>query len=227
VHSAGENSGCTFSVEVGMQRKGSNFHCDDALRTETFNTFQTLQCESKEVNAEEIGAEMRLGGIIKLNGQASVVATHESGGLSVQSLGVIGNGIPFPTKPIYNILMVDDSALNRKLLGKLLRISGHIVEEAEDGLQVVEIVKANREADKVYDVILMDFMMPKLDGPSATKVIRDLGYTSPIFGVTGNAVESDVDFFLAHGADRVMIKPFNFQLFNQNMAEMIAARASL
>jgi hypothetical protein len=37
--------------------------------------------------------------------------------------------------------------------------------------------------------------MPKMDDPSTTKAIRALGYTSPIFGVTGNAVDHDIDFF--------------------------------
>jgi CheY-like chemotaxis protein len=58
-----------------------------------------------------------------------------------------------------------------------------------------------------------------MDGPTATKTIREMAYNSPIFGVTGNAIDS-IDIFLSSGADRVMIKPFNFDLFNQNILEM-------
>jgi CheY-like chemotaxis protein len=101
---------------------------------------------------------------------------------------------PYPNpNPIYNILMVDDSSLNRKLLGKLLRGQCHKVEEAENGLHAIEMVKKKREkteigeqTEKEYDVILMDFVMPKMDGPTATKNIREMPYNSPIFGVTGN-----------------------------------------
>lgn len=46
-----------------------------------------------------------------------------------------------------------------------------------------------------YDAILMDFVMPRMDGPSAAKAIRHLGYAGPIIGVTGNALQSDVDWF--------------------------------
>ena len=58
-----------------------------------------------------------------------------------------------------------------------------------------------------YDVIFTDFMMPKMNGPDATRAIRALGYTGPIIGVTGNAHEEDKDIFINAGATGVIIKP--------------------
>ena len=89
------------------------------------------------------------------------------------------------------ILVVDDSRLNRKMLIKCLRADNHECSECEDGLEAVAAVKerinhANGGKGKPYDVILMDFVMPNMDGPTATREIRALGYTSLIFGVTGN-----------------------------------------
>jgi CheY-like chemotaxis protein len=231
VYSAGENSGCSFSVEVDMQRKIPKLHCDDPAPIEisrtlqAFQAVQALRCDGKEMETMDMGVELGLGCMDHLTGLTAVASNYRRS--SIKSLSEVGIGIPSPRKPIYNILMVDDSGLNRKLLGKLLRSAGHVVEEAEDGLQAVEVMKTRIGTDKEYDIILMDFIMPKMDGPSATKAIRALGYTSPIFGVTGNAVDSDVEHFLGHGADRVMIKPFDLQLFNQNITEMIAARDSL
>ena len=49
--------------------------------------------------------------------------------------------------------------------------------------------------------------MPNMDGPSATEAIRSLGFRGPVIGVTGNAMQHDIDHFLLKGADRVMIKP--------------------
>jgi two-component system capsular synthesis sensor histidine kinase RcsC len=49
--------------------------------------------------------------------------------------------------------------------------------------------------------------MPNMDGPTATKAIRELGFLGPIFGVTGNALPSDIEHFTSHGADVVLIKP--------------------
>jgi CheY-like chemotaxis protein len=70
------------------------------------------------------------------------------------------------------------------MLCRLFRVSGYVFEEAEDGLLAIEKVKAKMSVSEKnhYDVILMDFVMPNMDGPTATKSIRDLGYTAPIFG---------------------------------------------
>ena len=71
----------------------------------------------------------------------------------------------------WDILVVDDSPLNRKMLLRTLRASGHAVEEAGDGREGIEMVQQRKDNRvKPYDVILMDFVMPGMDGPTATKV---------------------------------------------------------
>jgi CheY-like chemotaxis protein len=57
---------------------------------------------------------------------------------------------------------------------------------------------------------------------TATKEIRALGYTAPIFGVTGNSLPSDVAHFKLHGADVVLIKPLDIDNFKRSMQGMIA-----
>jgi hypothetical protein len=92
------------------------------------------------------------------------------------------------TKQNFDIMIVDDSGLNRKMLCRLLRSSGYVFDEAEDGLLALDKVKAkmsvaaNGSEKGSFGVILMDYIMPNMDGPTATKAIRDLGYTAPIFG---------------------------------------------
>jgi CheY-like chemotaxis protein len=99
------------------------------------------------------------------------------------------------TRPLFEVLVVDDSNLNRKMLMKCLKAEKHICEDAADGLQAIEKVgkKMNWKGHsgglgvgKPYDVILMDFVMPHKDGPTATAELRAMGYTGAIFGVTGN-----------------------------------------
>jgi two-component system, sensor histidine kinase len=97
-----------------------------------------------------------------------------------------------PLAPLpFELLVVDDSRLCRKMLLKCLRADGHTCFEAEDGLEAVAMVKerigyTSGGHGKPFDAILMDFIMPNMDGPTATKEIRALGYCAPMFGVTGN-----------------------------------------
>lgn len=93
----------------------------------------------------------------------------------------------------YNILVVDDSRLNRKMLSKCLQQDGHNCIEAEDGFQAVALTESflksinNDDDDAIYcDIILMDFNMPNMDGPTAAERIRELGYSGCILGVTGS-----------------------------------------
>jgi signal transduction histidine kinase len=98
---------------------------------------------------------------------------------------------PSDVSPIFEVLVVDDSRLCRKMLQKCLRADGHTCYEAEDGLEAIAMVKerighGTGSLGKPFDAVLMDFVMPNMDGPTATKAIRALGYNAPIFGVTGN-----------------------------------------
>ena len=114
-----------------------------------------------------------------------------------------------PTSPKQHLLVVDDSAMNRKMLCKALKAHGYLYTEATDGAEAVSIVKdsLSNKIPVTFDGILMDYIMPNMDGPTATEEIRKLGYIQPIIGVTGNALQSDIDHFTKHGASRVLIKP--------------------
>ena len=95
-----------------------------------------------------------------------------------------------------HFLVVDDSTLNRRMIIKLL--GDHLCDQAIDGVEAVakyaESVSPNDTVEsegtppissKVYDAILMDFMMPNMDGPTATESIRGMGFTGPVIGITG------------------------------------------
>ena len=59
-----------------------------------------------------------------------------------------------------------------------------------------------------------------MDGPDATKAIRDLGYNAPIIGCTGNTLDFDLERFKECGCERVIGKPFQLELFHQYMEEL-------
>ena len=111
-----------------------------------------------------------------------------------------------------NLLIVDDADLNRKMIRRLLSNKVSHVDDVEDGLKAVQYIKSISRGMKDYvDVILMDYLMPNMDGPAATKEIRSLGYKGLIIGVTGNALQEDIDTFISNGADKVLIKPVNIE----------------
>ena len=132
-------------------------------------------------------------------------------------------GVDSASEGGFDVLVVDDSGLNRKMLCKLLRTVQCTMEEADDGLKAVERVKARMAqgigSNRMYDAILMDFVMPNMDGPSATHAIRALGYSGPILGVTGNTLESDVIHFVKCGANAVLAKPFDLNQFMELMKQ--------
>ena len=106
-----------------------------------------------------------------------------------------------------SVLVVDDAPLNRKMLIRLLFGKFKSIREAVDGRDAVNKVKDILARCEPLDVILMDFVMPQLNGPDAVREIRNMGYTGVVIGVTGNAQQEDIDVFLYHGSDRVISKP--------------------
>eukprot|EP01042_Synura_sphagnicola_P036317 gene36317-biopygen2063 len=117
-----------------------------------------------------------------------------------------------------SVLLVDDAGSNRKMVRRILDKNLFIPDEAEDGfMAVAKVTKMIERGEAPYDVILMDFMMPKMDGPTATRAIRGLGYTGIIIGVTGNSSPKDLETFTSSGADLVMPKPLDIDLLVANI----------
>merc|ERR1711939_484164 len=105
-----------------------------------------------------------------------------------------------------NVLVVDDAPSTRKILSRLLRNNGHTCHEADNGAKALSAY-IFCDAKAPFDVILMDYEMPVMNGPTATRILRSLGYTNPIIGITGNVLPEDVSFFKSNGANEVLAKP--------------------
>jgi len=109
------------------------------------------------------------------------------------------------------ILIVDDVSINRMIVGTLLEYTGVGVLEAEDGKQALEIFEKSPEGS--IDVILMDVMMPVMDGLEATEAIRALdradAKTVTIIALTANAFKEDAEKALASGMDAHLTKPID------------------
>jgi CheY-like chemotaxis protein len=111
-------------------------------------------------------------------------------------------------------LCVDDSALNRKLIGKYLEQHFEVL-YAVDGLNAVQIVKNSMEEGNEVDIVFMDNLMPVMDGLEATRHIRELGFKGPIVGITGNCEPEQIEEFVEQGATTVIPKPIQLEHFGK------------
>ena len=104
---------------------------------------------------------------------------------------------------MYHILMVDDEAKIRELVRKYAVFEGHSVEEAENGMKAVELCRTGD-----YDIIIMDVMMPELDGFSAIKEIRKTS-SVPVIMLSARGEEYDRIHGFEAGVDDYVVKPFS------------------
>lgn len=101
------------------------------------------------------------------------------------------------------ILVVDDEKQIRKLVKKYAEFEGYEVTEAENGMQAVSICQT-----QVFDIIIMDIMMPDLDGFSACKKIRQ-SCNTPIIMLSARDDEYDKIHGFELGIDDYVVKPFS------------------
>ncbi|MBN1821112.1 MAG: response regulator [Prolixibacteraceae bacterium] len=111
-------------------------------------------------------------------------------------------------KKQFKILLVEDNPLNQKIVSFNLRKENHEVTIAENGLVAIEVFKKER-----FDFVLMDIMMPEMDGLDASVNIRKLEKENnlsrtPIIALTANTLDNDRDKCLSFGMDEYMAKPF-------------------
>tara|TARA_B110001454_G_scaffold16145_2_gene14608 strand:- start:19867 stop:22383 length:2517 start_codon:yes stop_codon:yes gene_type:complete len=126
--------------------------------------------------------------------------------------------VTLPEKSIENIkiLVVDDSVDNQVLMEHILKSRGAIVDTADNGKSGMNKALANE-----YDIVLMDVQMPVLDGHSATRILRERGYTRPIIGLTAHAMQDDRRRCLEAGCTDYLTKPIRTDMLIQTISRHI------
>lgn len=124
-----------------------------------------------------------------------------------------------------NVLMAEDNDLNAELATVMLEDAGMAVTRAFDGKEAVELFKNHPQG--TYDIILMDIMMPNMDGHQAAKTIRAMGterpdaVTIPIIAVSANAFAEDIKASLDSGMNGHVSKPLNMKEVTDTIAKYI------
>ena len=104
---------------------------------------------------------------------------------------------------MYNILVVDDEPRIRSIIKKYAEFEGYTVTEAADGMEAVHFCRSAE-----FDIIIMDIMMPELDGFSACREIRKISQT-PIIMLSARGEEYDKINGFELGIDDYVVKPFS------------------
>ncbi len=108
-----------------------------------------------------------------------------------------------------SILLVEDNLLNQRIVTFSLKKYEHEVSIANNGLEGLNMYKEQK-----FDVILMDIMMPVMDGLEATVKIREFEESlnkekTPIIAITANTMDNDREKCISYGMNEFMAKPFD------------------
>lgn len=106
---------------------------------------------------------------------------------------------------MYHLLVVDDEETIRQIIRKYAEFEGHTVTEAADGMEAVMLCRQNPD---LYSIIIMDVMMPELDGFSAVKEIRK-NCNTPVIMLSARGEEYDKIHGFELGIDDYVVKPFS------------------
>lgn len=114
-----------------------------------------------------------------------------------------------------NILLVEDNPLNQKIVSFYLKKEKHVVVAATTGEEALQFFKPG-----FFNVVLMDLMLPGIDGFETTLKIREIEDVHPekekskIIALTANTLDNDRERCLQHGMDEYMAKPFDINKLN-------------
>ena len=120
-----------------------------------------------------------------------------------------------------HVLIVEDNTVNQMLIKAYVDRFGLTHESVDNGMDAILAVTSGS-----FDVVLMDIMMPEMDGIETTRHIRALdGPASkiPIIALTANAMTGDRETYLAAGMDGYVSKPINADDLMQSLAEHLSA----
>lgn len=121
-------------------------------------------------------------------------------GLRAGSEGQATFAVP---NPKFHVLLVEDDNVCIKLCRKFLMKYGCLVTVVTDGIRAITTLERNK-----YDLVLMDIVMPNLDGATATSIIRLFDTKTPIIAMTGNIEDNDLVNYLQNGMSDILAKPF-------------------
>jgi two-component system CheB/CheR fusion protein len=166
---------------------GGDVHCESTPGVGSRFTV-TVHAETGEAHAVAAAVQRAL---------AAEQPTVPTGGAATAAAALAG----------MRVLVADDATTIRELIATLLTDAGADVATAEDGAEATDAALRAAELGAPFDVVFMDMQMPRVDGYTATRALRQRGYAGPIIALTAAAMESDREKCLVAGCDDFESKP--------------------
>ena len=140
---------------------------------------------------------------------------------SDEETGICGPPLTSESLSDCRVLLVEDSLVIRKLISLFLKKAGAEVSIAANGEKAIQLAQQAESEGKPFDVILMDLQMPVLDGLSATKMLREQGYSRPVIALTAHAMKGDKEKCLQAGCDSYLTKPVQQHLLIKTVRDVV------
>jgi len=123
------------------------------------------------------------------------------------------------SKQKLHVLIADDQPVNLRVAAQVLRNLGHGGVAVKDGAQALQAWRQHS-----FDLLLLDVVMPQLDGVSVLREVRAGERSSPqhtpVILVTGNDLPEDADAYLREGADAVLVKPLDAEKLQSTLKKL-------
>jgi signal transduction histidine kinase/CheY-like chemotaxis protein/HPt (histidine-containing phosphotransfer) domain-containing protein len=167
-----------------------------------------------------------MGGVVELQSTLGVgskfsvtIACQECEGTcnSINDIDLVDHQLVIIPSLYGNILLVEDTEVNRQLITFNLQQTGAQIDSAKNGLEGLQMALSGE-----YDLILMDIQMPVMGGKEALKSLQQLGVSTPIYALTANVMPSDILEYAALGFTGTLSKPLElknlYTVLNQHLS---------
>lgn len=202
----------------------------DDRRSRLFQHFSQADASiTREYGGTGLGLSISKRLVELMGGEIGVISESEKGStfwftipLQRASRPTVGPaGISTPSNASARILLVEDLPVNQELACAILRREGYRVDTADDGTHALRMIQ-----NRPYDLVLMDIQMPKMDGITATRLIRKLdGPASrvPILAMTANVMPQQIREFLQAGMNGHIAKPIRQTELRETLVRVLAS----
>ena len=120
-----------------------------------------------------------------------------------------------------NVLLIEDELKVASFISKGLEEEGYSVKVAYNGAEGLQLLKAD-----TYDIVLLDLILPEIDGLEVLQTMRDQGMTTPVLIITARSSKEDVVRGLDTGSDDYLTKPFSFEELLARIRALLRRKSS-